>query len=242
MTSVQQHYETFLADHYTWMCGDYDARVRENRIFFEELALHPHSGGKAIDLGCGSGFQSIALAELGFKVVAVDQNERLLAEVRTRSRDLSIETIAGDILNQEIYRRRGRFEVAVCMGDTLTHLQSWQEIENLFKNVHKVMEDGGRFVLSFRDLTKKLVGLARIVPLRLDDDKLMATFLEYDREFVNVHDMLFVKKERGWEFKASSYCKLRIGLVQVTEQLEQTGFQTGSMLVKGGLHYVEARK
>jgi len=47
------------------MFGDFDAKVQENRNFFELIGFEPGANGKALDLGCGPGFQSIALAELG---------------------------------------------------------------------------------------------------------------------------------------------------------------------------------
>lgn len=240
MRSAKQHYDNFLAEHYSWMFGDYDAKVQENIDFFELNGIKVLSGGKALDLGCGSGFQSIALAELGFKVLGIDLCSSLLAELRGRSVGRDVDVFQGDMLDSRIYADKGPFEVVVCMGDTLTHLQEVEDVLTLFKNVYKRLEPGGKLVLTFRDLTAELKGVGRIIPVKSDDEKLMATFLEYENEYVNVHDMIFVKRNSGWELNKSVYRKLRLGLHQVQELLLHAGFKISSSHVEKGFSVIIA--
>ncbi|MGW8221256.1 MAG: class I SAM-dependent methyltransferase [Syntrophobacteria bacterium] len=242
MRSVKEHYDDFLAEHYSWMFGDFDAKVQENRNFFELIGFEPGANGKALDLGCGPGFQSIALAELGFRVLSVDICETLLAELRNRKADLDIDVVKGDILDYTVYAQAGPFEVAVCMGDTLTHLRKPREVSALFANIYSILEEGGRLALTFRDLTTELKGTDRIVPVKCDDDKLMATFLEYGKKYVNVHDMIFVKGEAGWELKKSVYSKLRISSHEIIGFLEHLGFRIKSSDVEKALSSIVAKK
>lgn len=242
MASVRQHYDSFLAEHYSWMFGDFHAKVQENKDFFKRTNIEPRSGGKALDLGCGSGFQSIALAKLGFRVLAVDACEALLNELRHRSAGRDIVAAQGDILDASIYADVGPFEVAVCMGDTLTHLQKTQEVAALFANIYPTLEPGGILVLSFRDLTAELKRIDRIIPVRSDDDKLMATFLEYGETRVNVHDIIFVRGDSGWDLKKSTYKKLRIGRHHVQDFLEHLDFKIISSEVKEGFSVIIAEK
>ena len=242
MASVRQHYDNFLAEHYSWMFGDFHAKVQENKAFFKLNGIEPRSGGKALDLGCGSGFQSIALAKLGFRVLAIDMCETLLNELRNRSAGRDIVAVQGDILDFSIYADDGPFEVAVCMGDTLTHLQKTQEVSALFANVYPLLEQGGRLALSFRDLTDELKGIDRIIPGRSDDDKIMATFLEYEETKVNVHDIVFVKGDSGWDLKKSTYKKLRIDMHQVHDFLQDLNFKIISSEVQEGFSIIIAEK
>ena len=57
MASTEEHYEKLLAQHYTWMRGDFDAKVTEYGKVLEGLGLSTDRGGKALDLGAGSGIQ-----------------------------------------------------------------------------------------------------------------------------------------------------------------------------------------
>jgi SAM-dependent methyltransferase len=224
------------------MFGDFNAKVRENKDFFKLTGIEPRSGGKALDLGCGSGFQSIALEKLGFRVLSVDMCETLLDELRNRSAGRDVNAVQGDILDHSVYADKGPFEVAVCMGDTLTHLQETQEVSALLANIYPHLEEGGRLALSFRDLTDELKGIDRIIPVRSDDDKIMATFLEYEATKVNVHDIVFVKGDSGWELRKSTYRKLRIGMHQVQDFLRQLGFSVISSEVQEGFSVIIAQK
>jgi hypothetical protein len=128
------------------------------------------------------------------------------------------------------------------MGDTLTHLQETQEVSALFANIYPQLEEGGRLALSFRDLTDELKGIDRIIPVRSDDDKIMATFLEYEATKVNVHDIVFVKGDSGWELRKSTYRKLRIGMHQVQDLLQHLGFSVISSEVQEGFSVIVAQK
>src|SRR3712207_2969989 len=128
------------------MHGDYDSKVREYQCLFEQVGILPQSGGKALDLGSGSGFQSLALADLGFEVLGVDTSETLLRELRDRAQKRRIRSVLGDLRYQGSYATEAPFKVAVCIGDTLAHLRSYSEIKTLCSDVLGVLEGGGALV------------------------------------------------------------------------------------------------
>jgi SAM-dependent methyltransferase len=234
MASVREHYDSLLAEHYTWMFGDYDAKVRENIDFFKRSSITARPGGKALDLGCGSGFQSVALAKLGFKVIGIDLSASLLEELQGLGGGLNINVVQGDMLDHKIYSDRGPFALAVCMGDSLIHLPTVEDVMTLFGDVYANLENGGSFVLTFRDLTTELKGIERLIPVRTDEDKLMVTFLEYEETHVQVHDLIFVRDATGWILKKGVYRKLRLGVDQVRTFLESIGFRiTPPQLLEG---------
>ena len=241
MASVEEHYEKLLARHYSWIRGDYDAKVRESLTFFEKAGISLRSGGKALDLGCGSGFQSMALAELGFAVLSVDTSSMLLEELRRRAGKREIQPLLGDIRDPGVYAAKAPFEVAVCMGDTLTHLGSPGEVEALVGDVRGAMEKGGTVIFEFRDYTEELKGADRSIPVRMEDDRIMATFLEYEADHVNVHDIVFEKDVHGWDAKKSAYRKLRAGAEEISGYLEQASFRVVSREEDGGFVRIVAR-
>lgn len=88
MNTAKEHYDQQLAAIYSWMSGGSEAAIERNRELFRQLEVENVPRGLAIDLGAGTGFQSVPLAELGFSVVALDFSPQLLAELRDRSTDL----------------------------------------------------------------------------------------------------------------------------------------------------------
>jgi 2-polyprenyl-3-methyl-5-hydroxy-6-metoxy-1,4-benzoquinol methylase len=116
MTKVFEHYENHLAKYYSWISGGTRAKIDENQKFFMDHNIHPLRSGLAFDLGAGCGFQSIALAHLGFEVVAIDLSSKLLAELKAAAAQFQIEAVCDDLLNFTDYIHES-IELVVCMGD-----------------------------------------------------------------------------------------------------------------------------
>jgi len=241
MSSVHEHYENVLSGHYSRMLGDFEAKVSEQRSLLERLGVEASStAGLAVDLGCGPGVQSIALARLGYRVLAVDFSQRLLAELKDRTRGLPVEALLGDIREVEALVPTG-VEVVVCMGDTLSHLEREADLDRLFAGVATRLAGGGRLVLSFRDLGGELHGLDRVIPLSSSDDAVMTCFLEYETTTVKVHDLIWVRERDGWVFRKGVYRKLRLTADAVATRLESAGFTLTRHQAPGGMVALVAR-
>ncbi len=225
MASVQEHYQNILSEVYTWMYGGFEHGRNKYMQFFKENAFSPAGSGLAIDLGAGSGFQSIPLAELGYSVTAIDLNENLLNELRGNSQGLSIDVIQDDLMSFRRYCQE-KVELVVCMTDTLVHLDSKDKVPRLFRDIFTSLEDNGRFVLTFRDKSVALEDLNRFIPVRSDNSTVFTCFLEYDeQETVKVHDLVYKKNNSGWDLNMGSYRKLRLSRNWVEDQLTTVGFK-----------------
>jgi SAM-dependent methyltransferase len=224
MSSVRDHYDQVLATHYSRMFGDFDAKVAEQGALLERLGVAARrDAAMAVDLGAGSGFQSVALAHLGFRVLAIDFSEGLLAELRDRARDLPVEAIAGDI--RDVARLvPTAVELVVCMGDTLSHLESDNDLGSVFDGTAARLAPGGRFVLTFRDLSRELRDLDRIIPLHASDELVMTCFVEYEPSTVKVHDLIWIRHQDGWRLSKGVYRKLRLAPDAVIARLQRAGF------------------
>lgn len=223
MATVTEHYEKHLARYYSWLFGDLNQTIETNRLFFIDQGLIPGKSKIAIDLGCGPGFQSIPPAQLGYNVFAFDLSQTLLDELINNSGNLNITPIKDDVLNF-VHYYPGSIELSVCMGDTLTHLDSFEMVNRLFKDVYHSLGAGGTFVLSFRDLIPEVKGTDRFISVKSNSETIVTCFLEYETQHVNVHDMIYTKSKDGWNQDVSSYRKLRIPLEWVRKQLLNLGY------------------
>jgi SAM-dependent methyltransferase len=240
--AVKRHYATLLAEHYSWMCGDLELRVAETVRFFEGIGIQRRDG-RALDLGCGSGIQSLALSELGYAVTAVDFNARLLDELHARASDRRIQTIEADLTTIGQHRDLPcPFEVVVCMGDTLTHLPSMAAVERLIEYAASVLADDGRLVLGLRDLTGELTGIDRALPVRLEENRIMLTFLEYHPEFVQVHDMVLQRDGSEWRLSKSAYPKLRIPIDHLQGLLQSHDLVIDGVSNERGMYHLVAHQ
>ena len=225
IATPQEHYQRLLARHYLWMMGDFEARVAAERARLERLVA-PATGERrmAVDLGCGPGYQAIALADLGYAVHAVDTSPHLLDELSARIGGRAIVPVLGDISQIETLCP-GPWHLVTCMGDTLTHLPSADHVRALFSTLAVRLEHPGAVVLSWRDLSQPLQGIDRIIPVRADDSTVMTCFLEYLPDRVLVHDVVTRRTETGWSTEKSVYPKLRLAHADVVSSLTKAGFR-----------------
>ncbi len=248
MSNVAKHYDQLLGEHYIWMFGiPFEQKVAEQKALLDPVVRtlpEARRSGAAIDLGSGPGFQSIALAELGYSpVIAVDSSSKLLAELQSRKGTDAIETREDDITRLDSVALPESASVIVCMGDTLTHLPSKKSVQELFAGVFQRLAPDGVFVLTYRDLTGELAGIDRFLPIQADDTRIMTCFLEYtSSDAVTVHDLVYVRNEGRWNLNKSSYQKLRLASGWVADALHEAGFNHIWETPAGRLLMIAAQK
>jgi len=249
MTRAADHYDRLLARNYTWMLGgDLPGLAAEQTDLLRGLGVAaPPAGGTAVDLGCGPGNQSLALARLGFtRVLAVDASKALLDELTAAAHDdPAIRPVHADIRGVLPHVvAPGEADVVVCMGDTLPHLPAKTDVTALLADIADALTTGGRLVITYRDLTRPLTGTDRFILVRGTDDQVLTCFLEYtDDDVVQVHDVLHTRTDGAWHQQVSSYPKLRLDPGWLTRQCTAAGLtvehsETGPR----GMHQLTAVK
>jgi SAM-dependent methyltransferase len=225
VATPKDHYEQLLAEHYVWMMGDFAVGIAAQRALLERIVPPAHTEQPvAVDLGSGPGYQAIALADMGYRVFAVDTSSRLLGELSARMGRRAIVPILGDLSHVDALCP-GTWRVVTCMGDTLTHLPSRDAVRSLFALLARRVEPRGTVVLTWRDMSAPLEGLDRIIPVRADDLAVMTCFLEYLPDRVLVHDVISRRTSRGWVTAKSVYPKVRLAHTDVSLWLEEAGFR-----------------
>lgn len=219
MNSVVNHYESLLAPIYLWMAGGPDNAFSAGAA---DIAEFLHVPGYAVDLGAGFGMHSIPLARAGFEVLAVDTSSYLLAQLRRHGAGLRVKSVRADL--REFARHiSGPADLILCMGDTLTHLDSTAEVALLLRDVAASLRPGGRFVATFRDYRELPTGDQRFLAVRSDQQRIHTCFLEQLAEYVLVHDIVHEYGNNVWSQQVSSYKKLRLAPEVVVQAAERAG-------------------
>lgn len=223
MASVTEHYEALLAPVYSWMVGGTEAAIEIGQT---DLAPVLSNGNFAVDLGAGFGMHTIPLARSGWRVLALDSSPILLSQLSSLAEGLPVRSCCGSLLNFAEYLSNGeRPDLVLCMGDTLTHLETPGDIATLSRTVAAHLSPHGRFVATFRDYSRLPSGQSRFIPVRADEDRILTCFLEEFEHHVQVHDLLHERIQGKWVTKVSSYRKLRLAPEAVRQAFLAAGLK-----------------
>ena len=134
-------------------------------------------------------------------------------------------------------------DVIICLGDTLTHLPTFEAVESLLRDAAAALAEGGMFAATFRDYdSKTLEGNERFILVKRDENRILTCFLEYGPDRVMVHDVLTQREEELWVQRVSSYPKLRLAPGWVIAKLEALGLAARLETAPSGMVRIVARK
>lgn len=241
MSVVQKHYDEHLGPVYAWMHGGAGPAIERGDAEIDRLGIGRSEGGLAVDLGAGFGTHAIPLARRGFEVLAIDSCGALLDELKSGGRGLAIETVPGDLHDFCRHLRRTP-ELILCMGDTLTHLESEAAVISLIERASDALGAGGRLVTTFRDYSNALTAKQRFIPVRSDERRILTCFLEYTDSRVTVHDVLHEWRDAAWRMTVSAYPKLRLSPAWVIGVMERSGFSVERSEGSSGMVCLVARQ
>lgn len=129
-------------DRYTTAADSFAANVERPTI---ERLIGDVSGKRVLDLGCGSGTNSLWLAERGAHVVGLDLSQTMvsLAQERARERSVLADFRVADIREPLPF---GETEFDVVLSSTALHYV--EDIDSTMKDVARVMKPAARLVAS----------------------------------------------------------------------------------------------
>ena len=232
---VERHYAELLAPVYVWMLGGEQAAAARAKSWVEQRGLAKLAPGIAVDLGCGPGFHALALAEWGFETLAIDTSPELLAELAARRGNRHVNTVAEDLIAFEGRLGGLKAKVILCLGDTLPHLASEKQVDELLDACKRALAPGGMLALTFRDYSTERKPSECLIRVREDNERSFTCALEFEPTRVRVTDILHEWRDGRWSESRSSYSKLRLSPESVRAKLRARGFTLATDEFAGGL-------
>lgn len=142
--SVVAAYERF-ARFYDAVTGD--ASAQGTRVL-ESIGRYFPDAGSLLELGCGTG-AVLALLDGVDSVSGLDRSPEMLAVAAGKVPRARL--VEADMASFSLDRR---FDVVICVFDTLNHLLEFEQWRSLFDAVHQHLVDGGLFIFDVNTLGK----------------------------------------------------------------------------------------
>lgn len=176
-----------------------------DRVWCQQLRLSPDRPGNFLEVGCGGGVASCALASLGYRLTGVDLAEESLQVARKRARDQGL----GE---KTLFARGSAYDLScfpeasfdgVVLADVLEHLY---DLPSAADQLWRVLRPGGVFVFDTinRTYASYLLAIvaaqevAGVVPPRTHDWRM----------FIKPHELSFLLQQRGFLVDSSHFTGL----------------------------------
>jgi glycine/sarcosine N-methyltransferase len=191
-------------DFYNSLSEDYDSMTNfEQRYLKEESFFNFFASAiknsNALDVGCGTGFHSILLSNLGVDVIGIDSSPKMIEKAKKNAAKLKkkIEFINSG-MNSRIFLGRAKFEFIFCMGNMLPHLLKRRDIEKIFSHFYKVLKPGGEIITQTLNYEKLLKQKERIVNITESKNKIFVRFYDFQKNLIRFNILIMKKENQKW--------------------------------------------
>jgi glycine/sarcosine N-methyltransferase len=183
-----------ITSFYDSLAADYDTMTEIEKRFiverpFYHLLVGKYKIKKALDAGCGTGFQSLLLTKLGVDVTAVDVSKEMLRILDDHAKHLrmNITTLRRSFLTVP-KSFQGSFDAVFCLGNTLPHLLGRNELQKTFHNFVTILKNHGGLVIQILNYHRILAERKEVQSMKQIGDITFVRSYHYDKDkiFFNI--------------------------------------------------------
>lgn len=148
----------------------------------EVLKKFIKSGYKnSIDIGCGTGADSIALRKNGVKVTGYDTSLKMIqkAKLNTKERNLKIRFSNSPVQNLGIDQHL-KYDLAVSLGNAVANIKP-EILNKIFNKVHKLLKPGGSLLIQILNYETVRKTNKRIVNITQGSNNIFVRFYDFEK-------------------------------------------------------------
>lgn len=183
---------------------DWPARLAFEMPFIQRT-LDQHKVRSVLDTACGTGWHAIALAQKGYTPAGCDASPAMIERARTNAAQagLKVRFETTDFRRLDLFPEK--FDAILCLGNSLPHLLSREELVAAFEQILGRLEHGGLIILHNLNYDLRLKTKPRFFSASGNADTLVWRFADYGAQFITFHTALFERKNPGESTKVPSW-------------------------------------
>jgi ubiquinone/menaquinone biosynthesis C-methylase UbiE len=182
---------------------------------------------KILDLACGTGTYSIALAQKGHRVDGIDLGEEMIKLAKGKG-GVFANFVVGDMTKLSDNFPDERYDMVFCIGNSIVHLKNKEKIEQLILEIYKFLNYDGSIIIQIVNFDRVIAKQITALPTIDRSDKGVKFIRNYnlnEEGKIDFQTELIVKKDEGVENFLNSVPLVPLQSYELIAMLEKAGFQ-----------------
>ncbi len=220
---------------YNQLAHIYDALVKDDEAtkkWINFVNKHFTTKGELLELACGSGEITLALAKEGYQVLGSDIASSMLEELRKKDSKNTVDSFELNMIDFDLNRK---FDGILCFCDSINYLSDKEEMAHMFQCVNKHLEIGGLFLFDMHTVDR----LDEFKEMFIEEGTIKDT--QYQWTILSEEDTLhhhFSFWLDDGSFHQEMHQQKVFDVEQVNTMLQKHGFETQyyTDFIKEGIH------
>ena len=218
-----------IAPLYDYMI-QWEDRLQHEDGFFNHL-FREQMTQSVLDVGCGTGGHVLHWAEMGLNVTGIDSSKEMITQAKQKAggMDVDVELICMS-LDQFAGKFEEKFDMVVCIGNTLPHIIERAKLNQFFRNMAGALNPFGSVVIHLHNYEPLLEVQRRDFPVKstIRDEKeyVFIRFYDYHKDKLLFNLISAVKENGEWTSKSHSVYHYPWQYSELKEAALEAGFKT----------------
>ena len=206
--SEQSFYDELTED-YDEMTS-YSTRWKSVTGFVEKILEH-YKLNKSVDIACGTGIYSIALAQAGVKMCGIDISPSMIRAAEKNADKSGVSELTywkvGAMQNNLNWLPTDH-DACLCMANSLPHVLTEKDLKATLNNFYDIVKPGGTLIVQLLNYFKIMQRQERIVSVDKGDDKEFVRFYDFlDKDYLRFNVLRINWNEtRSADYDLQSIC------------------------------------
>ncbi|MGD2164690.1 MAG: class I SAM-dependent methyltransferase [Anaerolineae bacterium] len=207
--SPEAMYDAFSEDYDRFV--SWDGRLAAEMPFIESQ-LAAQGASSVLDVACGTGMHAVALARDGYDVVGTDVSEGMIEQARANAGsagiDVRFETAGFGAVSRVLSCSRpddGRFDAALCLGNSLPHALSQADLTAALHDVARCLKTGGLLIIQNRNFDAVLAEHDRWMAPQYhrgkDSEQLFVRFYDFNPDGLLTFNVATLRRQADGEWQ-----------------------------------------